>query len=62
MKYIGQDLFVDMEHLTLADLTAMIDSAVEKGQHPEAQAAAVEQLRQLEQKNVDAARELLAKQ
>ena len=59
LKYIGQDLFVDLDRLDLQELCQMIDAAVEKARHPEAQEAAVEQLRRTEQQNVALARELL---
>lgn len=59
LKYIGQDLFVDLDRLDLQELCQMIDAAVEKTRHPEAQEAAVEQLRRTEQQNVALARELL---
>ena len=59
LRYIGQELFCDLEDLTLEGLTAMIDRCAEQARHPEAQEAAVEKLRRTEQKNVDVARELL---
>ena len=59
LKYIGQDLFVDLAKLEAEDLERMIDAAVEKTHHPEAQETAVERLRQIEQQNVAMARGLL---
>ena len=59
LKYIGQELFVDLAKLETEDLERMIDAAVEKTHHPEAQEAAVERLRQIEQQNVAMARSLL---
>ena len=59
LRYIGQDLFIDLDKLNKTDLCAMIDAAVEKGKHPEAQAQAVEQLLSIEGKNRETAKELL---
>ncbi len=60
LKYIGQDLFVDLDALTEPRLEEMIDQAVSRAASPEAQAAAVLRLREMEQRNVDTARRLLA--
>ena len=59
LRYIGQESFCDLAELTREGLTAMIDRCVELSAHPEAQEAAVRKLRQIEQRNVDVARELL---
>lgn len=59
LRYIGQELFVNLEDLTAETLTGMIDAACARAAHPEAQAAAVRQLQALEQRNVQAAQELL---
>ena len=59
LKYIGQDLFVDLSALTEERLKAMIDRAVDQNRDPEAQAAAVGRLQEMEQRNVAVARELL---
>jgi polysaccharide pyruvyl transferase CsaB len=59
LRYIGQELFADLDSLTADSLTGMIDRAVAQGEHPEAQAAAVRRLRETEQRNVAVARELL---
>ena len=59
LRYIGQELFVNLEDLTVEALTGMIDAAYARAAHPEAQAAAVRQLQELEQRNVQVARELL---
>ncbi|WP_298030469.1 polysaccharide pyruvyl transferase CsaB [uncultured Dysosmobacter sp.] len=59
LRYIGQENFVDLEALTEEALRAMIDRAVAKTAQPEAQAAAVQQLQELEQRNVEVARRLL---
>jgi len=61
LRYIGQELFVDLDELTEENLRAMIDRAVAQAEHPEAQAAAVQALRDTEQRNVAVARELLGK-
>jgi polysaccharide pyruvyl transferase CsaB len=59
LRYIGQELFVRLEALDLAGLTALIDRAVEQAAHPEQQEAAVQQLQEMEQRNVEIARGLL---
>ena len=59
LRYIGQDLFTDLEALTEENLRAMIDQAVARSAHPETQEAAVKRLREMEQKNVEVARRLL---
>ena len=59
LKYIGQDLFVDLSALTEERLRAMVDQAVSQSRSPEAQAAAVARLQEMEQRNVSIARELL---
>ena len=59
LRYIGQDLFVDLPGMCLEHLTAMIDAAAERSLHPEAQQEAVRRLRDTEQQNVTVARELL---
>lgn len=59
LRYIGQELFVDLQALTEDALREMIDKAAAQAAHPEAQAAAVERLQEMEQRNVDAARRLL---
>ena len=59
LKYIGQDLFVDLSALTKENLCRMIDQAVGQTQSPAAQAAAVARLQEMEQGNVVVARKLL---
>ena len=59
LKYIGQDLFVDLSALTEERLKEMIDRAVDQNRNPESQAAAVSRLQEMEQRNVAVARELL---
>jgi len=59
LRYIGQELFVDLDELTAGSMKAMIDRAVEQSTHPEQQEAAVEQLREMEHRNVEIARGLL---
>ncbi len=61
LRYIGQDLFADLEDLTEEGLCAMVDRAVARAAHPEEQAQAVSRLRDLERKNVETARRLLEK-
>ena len=59
LRYIGQELFVDLEALTEEKLREMIDRCVAQGRDPAAQAAAVERLQEMEQRNVAVARRLL---
>ncbi|QNL43403.1 polysaccharide pyruvyl transferase CsaB [Oscillibacter hominis] len=59
LRYIGQELFVDLERLSTDDLKAMIDRAVKLGENPDAQRQAVEKLREMESGNLREARELL---
>lgn len=59
LRYIGQDLFVDLADATEAQLCAMIDQAVEQAAHPEVQAAAVAKLQEMERRNVDVAKRLM---
>ena len=59
LKYIGQELFVDLSALTEENLCHMIDQAVSQSRSPAAQAAAVARLQEMEQQNVDVARILL---
>ena len=61
LRYIGQENFQDLSSLTLERLKAMIDQAVGAPVSPEAQAAAVQKLRQTEQVNMETARRLLGK-
>ena len=61
LRYIGQENFLDLDALTADALKAMIDCMVSSPISPEAQAAAVQKLRQIEQVNVDTARRLLEK-
>ena len=61
LRYIGQENFQDLSSLTLERLKAMIDQAVGSPISPEAQAAAVQKLRQTEQVNMETARRLLGK-
>ena len=59
LRYIGQEQFVDLQALTEENLREMIDCCVAQAGRPEAQAAAVERLQEMERKNVDVARVLL---
>ena len=61
LRYIGQENFQDLSSLTLERRKAMIDQAVGSPSSPEAQAAAVQKLRQTEQGNMETARRLLGK-
>ena len=59
LRYIGQELFTDLDALTEENLREMIDRCVAQAEHPEAQAAAVQRLQDMERKNVEVARRLL---
>ena len=59
LRYIGQELFTDLDALTQENLRSMIDQAVAQAAHPEAQAAAVARLQEMEQRNVAVAQRLL---
>ena len=59
LKYIDQELFVDLDALTEETLGHLIDQAVQKSRDPDGQSAAVARLRSLEQQNVAVARRLL---
>ena len=59
LRYIGQEDFTDLNELTAEKLRSMIDRAVARSAQPEAQAAAVKQLRKTECKNVEVAQRLL---
>lgn len=59
LRYIGQELFTDLDALTEENLRDMIDRAAAQASHHEAQAAAVERLQGMERKNVETARRLL---
>ena len=61
LRYIGQEQFVDLQDLTEESLRSMIDACAARAAHPEAQAAAVERLQAMEQKNVEVARRLLGR-
>ena len=61
LRYIGQENFLNLNALTADALKAMIDRMVSSPISPEEQAAAVQNLRQIEQVNVDTARRLLEK-
>ena len=59
LRYIGQELFVDLQDLTEADLRHMIDRCVAQARDPGTQAAAVARLQEMERGNVRTARRLL---
>ena len=59
LRYIGQNLFVNLEDLTEQDLRSLIDQCVAQAAHPEAQAAAVRRLQAMEHKNEEVARRLI---
>nr|WP_325254404.1 polysaccharide pyruvyl transferase CsaB [uncultured Oscillibacter sp.] len=59
LRYIGQETFTDLDALTAEKLNAMIDRAAAQAAHPEAQAAAVARLQEMEHGNVSTARRLL---
>lgn len=59
LRYIGQDLFVDLPEMDAEQLCAMIDRAVERAERPEEQETAVARLREMEHRNVETAKRLL---
>ena len=59
LRYIGQELFVDLAELTEAELRRMIDRCAAQAQDPGAQEAAVARLQEMERGNVRMARRLL---
>lgn len=59
LRYIGQELFLDLNGLRLEELTALIDRAAEQTRHPEEQEAAVRKLQDMESRNAEIARGLL---
>ncbi len=59
LRYIGQACFADLNDLTETALREMIDRCMAQRDRPEAQAAAVARLQEMEQKNVEVARRLL---
>ena len=59
LRYIGQDLFVDLPDVTPEQLCAMIDRAVERAERPEEQEAAVARLQEMEHRNVEVAKRLM---
>ena len=59
LRYIGQDLFVDLPEITAPQLEALIDRAVERTEHPQEQEAAVSRLQEMEHRNVEIARQLM---
>jgi len=59
LDYIGQDLYVDLEEVSLERLKALLDAAVERGEDAAFLSGGVERLRQVERRNRDAARGLL---
>ncbi|MBQ9617946.1 MAG: polysaccharide pyruvyl transferase CsaB [Oscillibacter sp.] len=58
LRYLGEDLFADLDTLSEASLCALLDKAVSRAGHPEAQARMVERLRAIEGRNTDAVRRL----
>ena len=59
LRYIGQELFVDLDALTEEGLKELIDQAAVQAGRPEAQAEAVRRLQDMERRNVDVARRLM---
>ncbi len=59
LKYMGQELFVDLDSVTAENLSAMIDRAVRQTGTPQSREEAVARLQEMEQRNVTVARELL---
>ena len=59
LRYIGQELFADLQDLTAQELSQLIDRAVEQAGHPGDQKLAVRKLQEMEQRNVEVAHGLL---
>ncbi|WP_295588138.1 polysaccharide pyruvyl transferase CsaB [uncultured Oscillibacter sp.] len=59
LKYMGQELFVDLASVTEASLCRMIDQAAGQASALQSREAAVARLQEMEQRNVEVARELL---
>ena len=59
LRYIGQDLFVDLPDIDAEQLCAMIDQAVARTERPEEQEAAVARLQEMEHRNVETAKRLM---
>lgn len=59
LRYIGQECFTDLDALTERNLREMIDHCANQASDPAAQAAAVKQLQNMEQRNVEVSRRLL---
>nr|WP_326126757.1 polysaccharide pyruvyl transferase CsaB [uncultured Oscillibacter sp.] len=59
LRYIGQEVFTDLNALTEENLCAMVDRAAAQAARPEVQAAAVARLQEMEHGNVATARRLL---
>ena len=58
LKYMGQELFVDLGSVTAQNLCAMIDRAVCQSGTPQSREEAVARLQETEQRSVTVAREL----
>ncbi|MBQ9522168.1 MAG: polysaccharide pyruvyl transferase CsaB [Oscillospiraceae bacterium] len=58
LRYMGEDLFTDLDTLTEPVLCGLLDKAVSRAGHPEAQARTVAHLRDIESRNMDAVRRL----
>ena len=59
LRYIGQDVFENLDSITVASLCDMIDRCMAQAAHPDRQADAVGRLAVMEQGNVTAARKLM---
>lgn len=59
LRYIGQELFVDLSSLTEDDLQMMVDQVVAQSDNREFREEAVSRLQKMERGNVEAARRLL---
>lgn len=59
LRYLGQELFLDLDKADAASLCRMIDRAVEQSRHPEEQCAAAAHLREIASRNAATARRLL---
>ena len=61
LRYLGQELFIDLDKVEIENLKNLIDRAAAQMDKPEEQARAVSRLRDMESQNIAAVRKLLEK-
>ena len=62
LRYIGQEIFTSLDALTEDGLKSMIDRAAARMDDPDAQAAAVARLREMEHRNAETASSLFSRE